>query len=93
MSRTLDQLGGMVGKGNGSEALELHIVTSAELKRLNGSRPKMGRGAGAGDSNGPPPHVGSAPVYRGDLFPPVQLVKRGKPVEIHLNTPLETVNG
>jgi hypothetical protein len=69
----------MVGRGNGSEALELHLVTSAELKRLNGSRPKMGGGAGAGDINGRPPHVWSPPVYRGTLSPPVQLLKRGKP--------------
>src|SRR6266545_4761089 len=35
----------------------LRIVTSAELKRLSGSRPKMGGGGGAGDVNGRPPHV------------------------------------
>ena len=36
----MDRLRGRTGKGNVSEASVLHIVTSAELKRLNGSRPK-----------------------------------------------------
>jgi hypothetical protein len=47
----------------------LRIVTPAELKRLNGSRPKRGRGTGLGDINGRPPHVQSPPVYRGALPP------------------------
>jgi hypothetical protein len=51
------------------EASELRIVTAAELKRLKGSRPKMGREAGSGDFNGRPTHVQSSPVYRGALSP------------------------
>ena len=47
----------------------LRIVNRAELKRLTGSRPKMGREAGSGDFNGRPPHVQSPPVYRGALTP------------------------
>ena len=47
----------------------LRIVTPAELKRLNGSRPKMGGGAGSGDVNGRLTHVASPPVYRGTLTP------------------------
>jgi hypothetical protein len=69
VSRTRDRLRGMTGKGNVSEALVLRIVTSAELKRLNGSRPKMGRGSGLGDFNGHPTHVWYPPVYRGALPP------------------------
>ncbi len=69
----------MTGKGNVSKALALRIVIGAELKRLSGSRPKMGRGAGAGDFNGRPPHAWSPPVYRGTLPPSVQLAERGKP--------------
>jgi len=59
----------MTGKGNVSEALVLHTVTPAELKRLKGSRPKMGWGAGSGGFNGRPTHVQSPPVYRGTLTP------------------------
>jgi len=59
----------MTGKGNVSKASVLRIVTSAELKRLTGSRPKMGWGAGLGDVNGRPTHVQSPPVYRGALTP------------------------
>ncbi len=59
----------MTGKGTVREALVLRIVTAAELKRLSGSRPKMGRGAGSGDFNGRPRHVESPPVYRGALSP------------------------
>ncbi len=55
--------------GKVTEASALRIVTSAELKRLSGSRPKMGREAGAGDLNGHPTHVESSPVYRGTLRP------------------------
>ena len=69
MSRTRDRLRGMTGKGNVSEALELRIVTPAELKRLKGSRPKMGGGTGSGDFNGRPTHVQFPPVYRGALTP------------------------
>jgi len=69
VSRTRDRLRGMTGKGNVSEALGLHSVTRAERKRLNGSRPKMGRGAGVGDCNGHPPHVWYPPVYSGALPP------------------------
>jgi len=58
-----------MGMGNGSEASELRLVTSAEPKRLSGSRPKRGRGAGLAGFNGPPTHVGSPPVYRGALTP------------------------
>ena len=47
----------------------LRIVTAAELKRLNGSRPKRGREASSGDVNGRPTHVQSSPVYRGALPP------------------------
>jgi hypothetical protein len=59
----------MTGKGKGTEAVVLRIVNRAELKRLNGSRPKMGREAGSGDINGRPTHVSSSPVYSG--APPV----------------------
>jgi hypothetical protein len=69
VSRTRDRLRGMTGKGNVSEALVLRIVTSAELKRLKGSRPKMGGGASSGDFNGRSTHVQSPPVYRGALTP------------------------
>jgi len=69
VSRTRDRLRGMTGKGNVSEASALRIVTSAELKRLKGSRPKRGWGTGAGDVNGRPPHVQFPPVYRGALTP------------------------
>jgi hypothetical protein len=61
-SRTVDRLRGMTGKGNVSEASALRIVTSAELKRLSGSRAKMARGAGLGDFNGRPTHVESRMV-------------------------------
>jgi len=57
----------MTGKGNVSEALVLRIVNRAELKRLKGSRPKMGWGTGSGDVNGRPTHVQCPPVYRGAL--------------------------
>jgi len=69
VSRTRDRLRRMTGKGTVREALVLRIVTAAELKRLKGSRPKMGWGASAGDFNGRPPHVQSPPVYRGALPP------------------------
>jgi len=69
VSRTRDRLRGMTGKGNVSEALVLRTVTPAELKRLKGSRPKMGRGTGLGDVNGRPTHVEFPPVYRGALPP------------------------
>ena len=69
MSRTHDRLRGMTGMGNVSEASVLRIVNRAELKRLKGSRPKMGGGAGSGDFNGRPTHVSSSPVYRGALTP------------------------
>jgi hypothetical protein len=69
VGRTRDRLRGMTGKGNVSEASVLRIVTSAELKRLKGSRPKMGGGAGSGDFNGRPTHVQSPSVYRGALTP------------------------
>jgi hypothetical protein len=59
----------MTGKGKGTEALVLRIVNRAELKRLNGSRPKRGREASSGDVNGRPTHVESSPVYRGALRP------------------------
>ena len=68
-SRTGNRLRGMTGKGNVSEALVLRIVTPAELKRLSGSRPQMGRGAGLGEVNGHPTHVESPPVSRGPLPP------------------------
>jgi hypothetical protein len=69
VSRTPDRLRGMTGKGNVSEASALRIVTSAELKRLSGSRPKRGGGTGLGDINGRPTHVQFPPVYRGALPP------------------------
>ncbi len=69
MSRTRNRLRGMTGKGNVSKASVLRIVTPAELKRLKGSRPKMGGGAGSGSFNGCPTHVESSPVYRGALTP------------------------
>jgi hypothetical protein len=47
----------------------LRIVNRAELKRLSGSRPQRGWGAGAGDVTGRPTHVESSPVYRGALSP------------------------
>ena len=68
-SRTVDRLRGMTGKGNVSEASELRIVTAAELKRLKGSKPKMGWGTGSGSFNGCPTHVEGPPVYRGALTP------------------------
>jgi len=49
----------------------LRIVTPAELKRLKGSKPKKGWGAGSGDFNGRLTHVQSPPVYRGTLTPSV----------------------
>ncbi len=55
--------------GNVSEALVLRTVTPAELKRLSGSRPKMGWGTGSEDFNGRPTHVQCPPVYRGALRP------------------------
>ena len=69
MSRTPDRLRGMTGMGKGTEASGLRIVSRAELKRLNGSRPKRGGGAGSGDVNGRPTHVESSPVSRGALSP------------------------
>jgi len=69
VSRTRNRLRGRTGKGNVSEASVLRIVTAAELKRLNGSRPKRGREASSGDFNGRPTHVQSSPVYRGALPP------------------------
>ena len=69
MSRTPDRLRGRTGKGKVTEALVLRIVNRAELKRLKGSRPKMGRGTGSGDVNGRPTHVEFPPVYRGALTP------------------------
>ena len=68
-SRTVDRLRGRTGKGNVREALVLRIVNAAELKRLSGSRPKMGGGTGSGDVNGLPTHVEHPPVYRGILSP------------------------
>src|SRR2546430_12604796 len=59
----------MTGKGNVSKASVLRIVTSAELKRLTGSRPKMGWGAGLGDVNGRPTHVQSPPGVKRGLNP------------------------
>jgi hypothetical protein len=79
VSRTRERLWGMKGMDNGSEALTLRIVTSAELKRHKGSRPKKGRGPSAGDFNARPPHVACPPVYRGVLTPAVHIAKRGKP--------------
>ena len=69
VSRTPDRLRGRTGKGKVTEASVLRTVTPAELKRLKGSRPKMGWEAGSGDVNGRPPHVESSPVYRGALTP------------------------
>ena len=65
----MDRLRRMTGKGKVTEASVLRIVNRAELKRLSGSRPKMGWEAGSGDFNGRPPHVESSPVYRGALTP------------------------
>ena len=65
----MDRLRGRTGKGTVREALVLRIVNRAELKRLSGSRPKMGWEAGSGDFNGRPTHVSSSPVYRGALPP------------------------
>jgi hypothetical protein len=48
----VDWLWGMRGMGNISEASMLRIVTSAELERPYGSRPKTGRGSGSADFNG-----------------------------------------
>ena len=59
----------MTGKGKVTEASVLRIVNRAELKRLKGSRPKMGGGTGAEDVNGRPTHVQCPPVYRGALPP------------------------
>jgi hypothetical protein len=79
VSRTWERLQGMKGMDNVSEALAVRIVTSAELKRLKGSRPKQGRGPGAGDVKGRPTHVACSPVYRGVLTPSVHIAKRGQP--------------
>jgi hypothetical protein len=78
-SRRRDRLRGMTGMGNGSEASRLRIVTSAELERPFGSRPKTGGGSGLVGFNGRPTHASYPPVYRGTLTPSVQLAKRGKP--------------
>ena len=59
----------MRDKDNVSEALVLRIVTSAELKRLKGSRPKTGWGSSSAGFNGLPTHVWYPPVYRGVLSP------------------------
>jgi len=69
VSRTRNRLWGRTGKGKVTEASVLRIVNRAELKRLSGSRPKMGWEAGSGDFNGRPTHVESSPVYRGALTP------------------------
>jgi len=61
VSRTRNRLREMTGKGKVTKALVLRIVTAAELKRLKGSRPKRGRGAGSGNVNGRPTHVQSPP--------------------------------
>src|SRR5262245_23563977 len=53
----VNRLWGMTGKGNVSEALVLRIVSSAELKRLSGSRPKKGRGSSLVGFNGLPTHM------------------------------------
>jgi hypothetical protein len=79
VSRTRDRLRGMKGMDNVSAALVLRIVTSAERKRLKGSRPKQGRGPGAGDFNGRPTHGTCPPAYRGVLTPSVHTAQRGKP--------------
>jgi hypothetical protein len=71
VSRTRNRQRGMTGKGNVSEASVLRIVNRAELKRLKGSKPKKGWGAGSGDFNGRLTHVQSPPVYRGTLTPSV----------------------
>jgi hypothetical protein len=78
-SRRLDRLREMTGMGNDSEASRLRIVTSAELERPFGSRPKKGWGSGSVGFNGRPAHAWYPPVYRGTLTPSVQLAKRGKP--------------
>ena len=65
----MERLRGMTGKGKVTEASVLRIVNRAELKRLKGSRPKMGREASSGDFNGRPTHVESSPVYSGALTP------------------------
>jgi hypothetical protein len=59
----------MAGKDNESETLVLRTVMRAELKRLKGSRPKLGWGTGSGGVNGCPTHVPWPPVYRGVLTP------------------------
>jgi hypothetical protein len=56
-----------------SKASVLRIVRSAELKRLSGSRPQIGWGAGAGDFNGRPPQAPYPHLL-------VQPAERGKPV-------------
>jgi hypothetical protein len=84
----VDRLRGRTGKGNVSEALVLRTVTPAELKRLNGSRPKRGGGTGSGDVNGRPTHVQPPPVYRGALSPlVVQPAERGKPDALLVSDP------
>jgi len=74
LERSAAKVARCVLRGEGSrEAPDLpgvlRIVTSAELKRLSGSRPKMGREASSGDFNGRPTHVQSSPVYSGALTP------------------------
>jgi hypothetical protein len=70
VSRPRNRLREMTGKGKVTKALGLRLVPAAELKRLSGSKPQRGWGAGAGEVNGRPTHVQSPPVYRGAL-PPV----------------------
>jgi hypothetical protein len=65
----VDRLRRRTGKGKVTEASGVRIVSRAELKRLTGSRPKRGWGAGSGDVNGRPTHVESSPVYSGALSP------------------------
>jgi hypothetical protein len=67
----------MTGMDNGSEASQLRIGKSVELKRLSGARPKTGPRAGSGGFNGQPNTAlfvlgaglyGLAPDYVKNLF-------------------------
>jgi hypothetical protein len=72
----------MRGRGNGSEASVLRIVTSAERERPYGSRPKTGRGAGSADFNGRPTYAQCPPVDRSVLPPSGPMAQRGKPAAL-----------
>ena len=60
-----------MGMDNVSEALSLHIVTTAELELPFGSRAKMATGVRQASLNSEPAHSQYHPVYRGVLTPSI----------------------